>query len=99
MPGDYDGDGKTDLAVFRPSTAVWFLPQSTTGATTFTTHALGRSGDTPVAGDFDGDGRSDLAVFRPSNGLWAMLTSSSGFTTLTGYILGEILDIPILRRP
>ena len=25
VPGDYNGDGETDLAVFRPSTGMWFV--------------------------------------------------------------------------
>jgi hypothetical protein len=25
VPNDYDGDGQTDLAVWRPSTGVWYL--------------------------------------------------------------------------
>ncbi len=31
--GYFDGDGKTDIAVFRPSTGVWWLLRSTSGLT------------------------------------------------------------------
>ncbi len=41
MPGDYNGDGRTDVAVFRPSTGTWFVQG---GATV----NFGASGDIPV---------------------------------------------------
>ncbi|MDQ6927350.1 MAG: lamin tail domain-containing protein [Actinomycetota bacterium] len=60
---DFDGNGTTDLGVFRPSTGTWFVKdKSTTG--------WGTSGDVPVPGDYDGNGTTDDAVFRPSNGTW-----------------------------
>ncbi len=72
---DFDGDGKTDLSVFRPADGNWFLNRSTAG---FTAVNWGVSSDVPVVGDFDGDGKSDAAVYRPSNGVWYILKSSDG---------------------
>ena len=48
VPGDYDGDRKTDLAVFRPGTTTWFIKQSTTGYTTSVSFQWGLSGDVPT---------------------------------------------------
>jgi hypothetical protein len=31
VPADYDGDGMADVAVFRPSTGIWYLLGSTSG--------------------------------------------------------------------
>ena len=63
VPGDYDGDGKADLAVFRPTTGQWLILQSTGGprSSQFGDPQL----DIPVPADYDGDGKTDLAVFRP----------------------------------
>lgn len=63
-PGDYDGDGKTDAAVFNSGT--WTVKKSSDNSTATISH--GASGDLPVSGDYDGDGVTDAAVFRPSTG-------------------------------
>ena len=87
-PGDFDGDGRADLVVFRPGTGRWDTRPSSTGFTTATSLPFGTSGDVPVPGDYDGDGKTDLAVYRPSNGGWYILQSSTDFTTLVAYQLG-----------
>lgn len=83
---DFDGDGKTDLSVFRPSEGVWYLNRSTAG---FSALRFGAAGDEIVPGDFDGDNKADTAVRRGT--AWYIL-NSNGFTvtTTTWGLAGDI---------
>ncbi len=67
-PGDFDGDGKTDKAVFRTSTRDWWINRSSDGSVSVI--QFGLPDDRPSVGDYDGDGKSDIAVWRPSDGNW-----------------------------
>jgi subtilisin-like proprotein convertase family protein len=85
-PGDYDGDNKTDVSVWRPGpagVAAWYTLQSGTG--TVRAETFGQFGDfANVQGDYDGDGKDDIAVYRPSNSptsdpsIWYYRTSQNG---------------------
>lgn len=73
---DFDNDGKTDIAVWRADTGVWYVLKSSDG--TLFSPQWGASGDVVVPGDYDGDGKTDVAVFRPSNGTWYIRRSLDG---------------------
>ncbi|GEM_PF-955766 len=73
VKNDFDGDGKTDIVLFRPSTGEWHLWLSLTDS-----HRVikwGVEDDLTVPADFDGDGKTDMAVYRRSEGNWYILQS------------------------
>ena len=92
---DLDGDGRSDLVVYRKSTGTWMSLLSKQSYSSSQTGAWGIATDVPMAGDFDGDGRMDRTVYRPSNGSWYILKSSSGFTSSMTIQWGVSTDIPL----
>ncbi len=62
---DYNGDGTSDIAIFRSSIGLWAIRD-------LTRVYFGASTDETVPGDYDGDRTTDIGIFRPSSGLWAL---------------------------
>ena len=80
---DWDGDGRRELAIFRPG-GTWFIDVNHNGAYEFgvdwtnSPSTFGRNaGDVPVAVDWDGNGRQELAIFRPG-GTWFIDVNHNG---------------------
>ena len=90
-PMDYDGDGRTDISVFRPNENNWYLLLSAGG---FRVQGWGMNGDKLAPADFDGDGKTDLAVFRPSDSNWYIFNSSTNTVTVAGWGLPGDLPVP-----
>ena len=91
QPADFDGDGKAELAVFRPSNGSWYVLNLVNNQ--FNGIQFGVNDDKPVAADYDGDGKTDYAVFRPSDGTWYLFRSQAGFTAVQ---FGISTDKPVV---
>ncbi|MBK8464452.1 MAG: SBBP repeat-containing protein [Chloracidobacterium sp.] len=75
QPSDFDGDGRTDIAVWRPSTGMWYVSRSADQTYSASQFGGAAFGDVVVPGNYDGDKKIDYAVFR--NGIWYVQNSSN----------------------
>jgi hypothetical protein len=87
---DFDGDGRTDPSVFRPSDGNWYIAASTAGISGIN---WGASTDIPVPGDYDNDNKTDEAVYRPSTGEWFVINSTTFTATVSTW--GTSTDKPV----
>ncbi|MFC1461528.1 C1 family peptidase [Verrucomicrobiota bacterium] len=71
---DFDGDGRSDIAVYHGASGYWYILYSS--SSTLSYMKFGASGYDPVSGDYDGDHRGDLTVYHETSGYWYILYSS-----------------------
>jgi uncharacterized delta-60 repeat protein len=90
-PFDFDGDGKTDVSVVRPSAAEWWVLKSSNNGN-FAVQ-FGSPTDKIVPADYTGDGKTDVAFFRPATGQWFVLRSEDN--SYFAFPFGTNGDIPV----
>ncbi len=104
--GDWNGDGRTKIGVYRPSNGFWFLDAD--GSGTWGSCGPGEPdnciawggepGDTPVLGDWNGDGRTKIGIYR--NGTWYLDANGNGLwdgcNVERCIVWGNSEDIPIV---
>ena len=77
VEGDFDGDGRADLATYRLSSSEWRIWTSGSNFATPTVMVWGEAGDRPMPADYNGDRVTDFAIYRPSTGTWHLSLSGS----------------------
>lgn len=92
QPSDFDGDGKSDVAVWRPSTGVWYVNRSIDNGYNASQFGGAAFGDVVVPGNYDGDKKIDYAVFR--HGVWYIMNSSNGSVRTVQFGLAEDKPVP-----
>ncbi len=105
LPFDYDGDGKSDLLLYRPGTGAVFVAHSNGDGTFTATHAVGDNGsaepngiagydllspnDRVLAFDYDGDRKQDLLLYRPGTGAVFVAHSNGDGTFSATHAVGD----------
>ena len=106
-PAAFNGNGSTELAVFRPTTVLGgdadsytvFGPAGayTVSFTSAAVQSLGfvyKAGDIAAPADYDGVGRDEFAIYRPSTGQFFILNTPSDTNTATWTLRTVTMNLP-----
>ncbi|MBI2440095.1 MAG: hypothetical protein HYV35_01865 [Lentisphaerae bacterium] len=87
--GDFDGDRKTDPAVYAQASGTWrvLLSGDEYREVQF---ILGGTGYLPVPGDYDADQKADPGVYQESQGYWSGYLSGRAYSRLDSTYLGGL---------
>jgi FG-GAP-like repeat len=92
-PSDFDGDGRTDISVWRPSSGNWYINNSSIAPRIQFDWGRESLNDTAVPDDYDGDRKTDIAVWRASEGNWYIIRSATN--TVINPNWGQQGDVPV----
>jgi hypothetical protein len=92
LMADFNGDGRDELAVYRPSNGMWYIFDPVNR--TYKYYRFGIESDIPVPADYDSDGKTDIAVFRVQTGVWYIFGSAEGRVTGTQFGYGDDIPVP-----
>jgi hypothetical protein len=97
MPSDYDGDGKTDIALFNRTKATWHIIHSSDLRPEGPIFWGGLRGETPLPGDIDGDGKFEIATYVPNrnSGNWPTVLSTKPGVIYRKEFPSTPFDIPM----
>ena len=96
LPADFDGDRKSDPALYQASSGAWEIKLSASGYNEIQLN-LGGANQQAIPGDFDGDGKADPAVYNEITGDWQVKLSGSGYASITIPAFGGPGFIPVVR--
>ncbi len=92
MTGDWDGNGQTDVGVYRASTHE-FLMRERDGS--YTRVPWGEDGDRAVTGDWNKDGNTEIGTFNPATGTWTLRVRRTHAHATRVVSFGKPGDLPV----
>ena len=96
LVGDWNGDGRDTVGVYRPSDGHWYLTNKLGDPRDLPSFTYGRTDDIRLVGDWNGDGRDTVGVYRPSDGHWYLTNSLGEPRDLPSFTYGRSGDVPLV---